>query len=79
MDAPEGVRSVTGEVATAIPGVTFGGTFPRLAARAESRPAQFERLLEMNRRESPLMQARVGIADHLSDRRFHEHVPVVVA
>src|SRR5689334_9555805 len=28
MDAPEGVRSVTGEVATTIPGVTFGGTFP---------------------------------------------------
>lgn len=34
MDAPEGVRSVTGEVATTIPGVTFGGTFPQLAARA---------------------------------------------
>src|SRR5262249_42404823 len=36
MDAPEGVRSVTGEVATAIPGVTFGGTFPGLARRAEA-------------------------------------------
>jgi hypothetical protein len=34
MEAPEGVRSVTGEVATTIPGVTFGGTFPELAARA---------------------------------------------
>ncbi len=34
MDAPEGVRSVTGEVATTIPGVTFGGTFPQLAARS---------------------------------------------
>ena len=34
MGAPEGVRSVTGELATTIPGVTFGGTFPRLAARA---------------------------------------------
>jgi hypothetical protein len=34
MDAPEGVRSVTGELATTIPGVTFGGTFPELAARA---------------------------------------------
>ncbi len=34
MDAPDGVRSVTGEVATTIPGVTFGGTFPELAARA---------------------------------------------
>jgi hypothetical protein len=35
MDRPEGVRSATGEVATTIPGVTFGGTFPQLAARAD--------------------------------------------
>ena len=35
MDRPEGIRSATGEVATTIPGVTFGGTFPRLAARAD--------------------------------------------
>lgn len=35
MDAPDGVRSVTGELATKVPGVTFGGTFPRLAARAD--------------------------------------------
>src|SRR5206468_3882462 len=34
MDAPDGVRSVTGELATTLPGVTFGGTFPGLAARA---------------------------------------------
>src|SRR5882757_6027666 len=34
MDAPSNIRSATGEVATKIPGVTFGGTFPRLAARA---------------------------------------------
>jgi Protein of unknown function (DUF1501) len=34
MDAPAGVRSVTGEVETALPGITFGGTFPRLAAIA---------------------------------------------
>jgi uncharacterized protein (DUF1501 family) len=34
MDAPEGVRSTSGELATTIPGVTFGGTFPGLAARA---------------------------------------------
>ena len=26
MTAPAGIRSVTGEIATAIPGVTFGGT-----------------------------------------------------
>src|SRR5215213_8760371 len=31
MDTPEGVRSVSGELATALPGVTFGGTFPGLA------------------------------------------------
>ncbi len=35
MDQPEGIRSTTGEIATKIPGVTFGGTFPQLAARAD--------------------------------------------
>ncbi len=35
MDRPEGIRSATGEVATSIPGITFGGTFPQLAARAD--------------------------------------------
>ncbi len=35
MDAPVEIRSATGEVKTAIPGVTFGGTFPKLAARAD--------------------------------------------
>jgi hypothetical protein len=34
MTAPAGIRSATGEVATSIPGVTFGGTFPKLAALA---------------------------------------------
>lgn len=35
MSAPEGIRSATGEVSTSIPGVTFGGTFPRLAQLAD--------------------------------------------
>ena len=35
MDAPDGTRSVTGAVKTCLPGVTFGGTFPRLAAQAD--------------------------------------------
>src|SRR6187200_2323886 len=35
MTAPAEIRSATGEVKTAIPGVTFGGTFPKLAARAD--------------------------------------------
>jgi hypothetical protein len=35
MSAPEGVRSVTGEIPTALPGVTFGGTFRRLAGLAD--------------------------------------------
>jgi hypothetical protein len=34
MTAPSGVRSETGEIATRLPGVTFGSTFPRLAALA---------------------------------------------
>ena len=33
--APVEIRSVTGEVQTRIPGVTFGGTFPKLAAMAD--------------------------------------------
>ena len=35
MTAPAEIRSATGEVPTCLPGVTFGGTFPRLAARAD--------------------------------------------
>ena len=35
MTAPSEIRSATGEVATAIPGVTFGGTLPKLAALAK--------------------------------------------
>jgi hypothetical protein len=35
MGAPSEIRSATGEVQTRIPGVTFGGTFPRLAALAD--------------------------------------------
>jgi len=35
MGAPEGIRSTTGEIKTAIPGVTFGSTFPKLAALAD--------------------------------------------
>jgi len=35
MEAPAEVRSGTGEVTTALPGVTFGGTFPKLARMAK--------------------------------------------
>jgi uncharacterized protein (DUF1501 family) len=35
MSAPAEIRSITGEVQTRLPGVTFGGTFPRLANRAD--------------------------------------------
>ncbi len=35
MNAPAEFRSATGEVATSLPGVTFGGTFPRLATMAD--------------------------------------------
>lgn len=34
MDAPSGIRSVTGEVPTTLPGVTFGASFPKLARLA---------------------------------------------
>jgi hypothetical protein len=35
MDGPEQSRSITGEVKTTLPGVTFGGTFPELAKLAK--------------------------------------------
>ena len=35
MSAPAGVRSATGEIATRLPGVTFGGTFEKLAPLAD--------------------------------------------
>ncbi|MBY0458306.1 MAG: DUF1501 domain-containing protein [Gemmataceae bacterium] len=35
MTAPAEIRSATGEIKTALPGVTFGSTFPKLAARAD--------------------------------------------
>jgi hypothetical protein len=35
MSAPDGIRSVTGEIATSLPGVTFGSSFPQLAKRAK--------------------------------------------
>src|SRR5438876_2590905 len=35
MGAPEGIRSATGEIQTKLPGVTFGSSFPRLAALAD--------------------------------------------
>lgn len=34
-DAAEGVRSLTGHMATSLPGVAFGGTFPQLARVAD--------------------------------------------
>ncbi|MCL6502763.1 MAG: DUF1501 domain-containing protein [Pirellulales bacterium] len=34
MHAPKEYRSTTGEVATSLPGVTFGGTFPKMAMQA---------------------------------------------
>ncbi len=34
MSAPAEIRSITGEAASSLPGVSFGGTFPLLAARA---------------------------------------------
>lgn len=34
MEAPAEIRSATGELPTSIPGITFGGTFPKLAGLA---------------------------------------------
>ncbi len=35
MTAPREVRSITGEVATSVPGITYGGSFPQLAKLAD--------------------------------------------
>jgi Protein of unknown function (DUF1501) len=35
MDAPAEIRSITGEVQTRIPGITFGASFPKLAAMTD--------------------------------------------
>ena len=35
MSAPTEIQSITGEVATRLPGITFGATFPRLASLAD--------------------------------------------
>src|SRR5262245_12440913 len=35
MTAPTEIRCITGEVQTKLPGITFGATFPRLAALAD--------------------------------------------
>jgi len=35
MTAPSEIRSITGEVQTNLPGITFGGTFPQLATLAD--------------------------------------------
>lgn len=35
MSAPTGICSATGELQTSIPGITFGGTFPKLAQHAD--------------------------------------------
>src|SRR5207248_9896205 len=35
LDVPQHIRSCTGEVRTRLPGVWFGGTFPKLAERAD--------------------------------------------
>lgn len=35
LSAPSEYRSITGEVATNLPGVTFGGTFPKMAKQAD--------------------------------------------
>ena len=35
MDAPSEIHSVTGEISTSLPGISFGSTFPKLAAMAD--------------------------------------------
>lgn len=50
MQAPEEIRSITGEVKTSLPGITFGGTLPQLAKQAH--------------RMAVVRSFRHGISDH---------------
>ena len=56
MTAPDNIRSFTGEVQTALPGVTFGGTFPRLGAMAN--------------KMAVVRSFRVGSGNHGTGRRL---------
>jgi hypothetical protein len=62
MSAPVEIRSVTGEVKTAIPGVTFGGTFPKLAERAKRLAIVRSFSFDGRRRSRPPAARRQGIA-----------------
>ena len=50
MSAPREIRSITGEIPTSLPGITFGGTLPRLARLAD--------------RMAIVRSYRHGISDH---------------
>ena len=76
MSAPAEVRSATGEVATKLPGVTFGGTFPKLARLADKLAIVRS---YVRRRRQPRHQAgrrprhlRRQPRLHLRPRRRHE-------
>jgi hypothetical protein len=57
MTAPDGIRSVTGELKTSVPGVTFGTTFPKLAALAH---------------KFSIVRSYVGGADHSASPVVHK-------
>ena len=51
MSAPAEIRSMTGEVATSLPGITFGSTYPKLAAHGRS-ALSIVRSYQVGRRQS---------------------------
>ena len=90
MTAPEGIRSVTGEIATALPGITFGSTFQKLAALANKlaivrsyqpgyanhdiKPIVHRR--ETNNASLGAIYARVAGMNHPGDRHPDQRRPV---
>ncbi|MBL8796522.1 MAG: DUF1501 domain-containing protein [Planctomycetia bacterium] len=57
MTAPEGIRSTTGEVQTALPGITFGATFAKLAKLADKLAVVRSYVPAYDHSASPLVNA----------------------
>ena len=60
MSAPSEYRSVTGEVATTLPGVTIGGNFTKLAQRADK--MAFVRSFAQDRKSTRLNSSHIPLS-----------------
>ena len=66
MSAPAGIRSVTGEIPTSIPGITFGSTMERLAMMAHKFSIVRSFTTESNAHDTkPIISNRYSSGAHL--------------